>query len=111
MSRRRMAFVRGWTENGDLVNLPFAGGVQVTASADRNLVANFAYPAYQVFITAEWLRRRPAAASSSAIPPAFSGSYYGGNPHRACTAAGVRLSLCELETRRGPRRSPERRTS
>jgi hypothetical protein len=36
----------GWTENGDLVNLPFNADNQVyevTATADRNLVANFAY--------------------------------------------------------------------
>ena len=36
----------GWTENGDLVNLPYNADNQVyevTATADRHLVANFAY--------------------------------------------------------------------
>lgn len=41
----------GWTENGELVNLPYAGGVfQVTATADRNLIANFSYPGYTYYI-------------------------------------------------------------
>jgi hypothetical protein len=42
----------GWTENGELVNLPSAGGglFQFPATADRNLVANFSYPYSTYFI-------------------------------------------------------------
>ena len=42
----------GWTENGELVNLPSAGGglFQFTAVSNRNLIANFAYPSYTSFI-------------------------------------------------------------
>ena len=42
----------GWTENGELVNLPSAGGglFQITATADRNLIANFSYPGYTYYI-------------------------------------------------------------
>lgn len=42
----------GWTENGELVNLPTEGGglFQITATEDRNLVANFGYPGYTSFI-------------------------------------------------------------
>ena len=42
----------GWTENGELVSLPLAGGglFQTTAVSNRNLIANFAYPSYTSFI-------------------------------------------------------------
>lgn len=41
-----LSFV-GWTENGEIVNFPYNNGVyEVTATADRNLVANFAYANY-----------------------------------------------------------------
>lgn len=42
----------GWTENGELVNLPSAGGglFQITAVSNRNLIANFSYPYYTYFI-------------------------------------------------------------
>lgn len=38
----------GWTENGELVDLPHLGGglFQIIATADRNLIANFSYPNY-----------------------------------------------------------------
>jgi hypothetical protein len=41
----------GWTENGEVVNLPYNGGVfQITAVSNRNLVANFSYPNYTMYI-------------------------------------------------------------
>ena len=42
----------GWTENGELVNLPNSGGglYQFPAVADRNLVANFTYTYNTFFI-------------------------------------------------------------
>lgn len=42
----------GWTENGELVNLPNSGGglFQFPAVADRNLVANFTYTYNTFFI-------------------------------------------------------------
>jgi hypothetical protein len=42
----------GWTENGELANLPAAGGglFQITAVSNRNLIANFSYPNYTYFI-------------------------------------------------------------
>lgn len=73
-----LSFV-GWTENGDLVNLPFNGGVfQVTANADRNLVANFAYPSYTSYINGVV---SPSGAGSLVIAGTAGlsgGSYLGG---------------------------------
>lgn len=41
----------GWTENGEIVNLPYSGGVfQITAVSNRNLIANFSYPSYTYYI-------------------------------------------------------------
>lgn len=73
-----LSFV-GWTENGALVNLPYNGGVfQVTANADRNLVANFAYPSYTSYINGVV---SPAGAGSLVIAGTAGlsgGSYLGG---------------------------------
>lgn len=69
----------GWTENGELVNLPYLGGglFQIIATADRNLVANFSYPNYSYYIN-----RVVSPANSGSIittAPGFpSGSYPGG---------------------------------
>lgn len=70
----------GWTENGDLVDLPYSGGIfQITAETDRNLVANFAYPS-----GISYINRVVAPAASGTItttatsqPAAYTG-YYGG---------------------------------
>ena len=58
-----LSFV-GWTENGDSVNLPYNPDSQVfevTATADRHLIANFAYTYNTSFI-------------NGVVSPAFSGS-------------------------------------
>lgn len=73
-----LSFV-GWTENGDLVNLPFNGGVfQVTANADRNLVANFAYPAYTSFINGVVSPTGSGSLIIAGTAGLSSGSYLGG---------------------------------
>jgi hypothetical protein len=86
----------GWTENGELVNLPNAGGglYQFPAIADRNLVANFTYLNNTFFI-------------NGAVSPAYSGtvllagtaglagkSYSGGTPITitATPASGFRFA-------------------
>lgn len=69
----------GWTENGELVNLPYSGGVfQVTATADRNLVANFAYPANINYINKVISPAFSGSISVTSSVPAGSGGYYGG---------------------------------
>ncbi len=74
-----VAFV-GWTENGEPVNLPSAGGglFQITSSTDRNLVANFSYPYNSIFTYGVV---SPASSGSIVIGGTSglsSGSYNGG---------------------------------
>ena len=67
----------GWTEDGWPVALPYVNGVyQVTASADRNLVANFAYTYATSFIHGVV---SPVSGGGISIGGGLSsGSYYGG---------------------------------
>ncbi len=67
----------GWTEDGWPVDLPYVNGVyQVTASADRNLVANFAYTYATSFINGVV---SPVSGGGISIGGGLSsGSYYGG---------------------------------
>ncbi|NOS69500.1 MAG: hypothetical protein HOP33_06165 [Verrucomicrobia bacterium] len=74
-----LSFV-GWTENEELVTLPIAGGgiFQVTASSDRNLIANFAYPAYTSFINGVVSPTSTGTIVISNTAGLSGGSYYGG---------------------------------
>lgn len=75
-----LSFV-GWTENGEIVNIPYNADSQVfevTATADRNLVANFAYRGYTSYV---YSAVSPANAGNVVIagtPGLSSGSYLGG---------------------------------
>ena len=71
----------GWTENGEVVNLPFNGATQVfevTATADRNLVANFAYPAYTSYVYSAVSPANSGSVLIAGTPGLSSGSYLGG---------------------------------
>ena len=75
-----LSFV-GWTENGDIVNLPYNAAAQVfevTATADRTLVANFAYPAYTSFINGVVSPVSSGTMVIAGTSGLSSGSYYGG---------------------------------
>jgi hypothetical protein len=73
-----LSFV-GWTENGEPVTLPFSGGVfQVTANTDRNLVANFSYPAYTMYINGVVSPTSTGTIVISNTAGLSSGSYNGG---------------------------------
>lgn len=69
----------GWTENGEVVNFPLVGGVyQVTATANRNLVANFAYPAYTSYIYSAVSPANSGSVLIAGTPGLSAGSYLGG---------------------------------
>jgi len=73
-----LSFV-GWTENGEIVNFPFNNGVfEVTATADRNLVANFAYPAYTSYVYSAVSPANSGSVVIAGTPGLSSGSYLGG---------------------------------
>ncbi|MBL9146057.1 MAG: hypothetical protein JNM99_20415 [Verrucomicrobiaceae bacterium] len=75
-----LSFV-GWTENGEIVNLPFNAATQVfevTATADRTLVANFAYPAYTSFINGVVSPVSSGTMVIAGTAGLSGGSYYGG---------------------------------
>lgn len=70
----------GWTENGELVNLPSAGGglFQITSVSNRNLIANFAYSAYTSFINGVVSPASSGTIVISNTAGLSSGSYNGG---------------------------------
>lgn len=69
----------GWTENGELVNLPYSNGVfQVTANADRNLVANFAYVGYTSYIHGVVSPALSGSITIAGTAGLSSGNYFGG---------------------------------
>lgn len=69
----------GWTENEDPVTLPVSGGVfQVVANTNRNLIANFAYPAYVSYINKVIAPAFAGSISVTSSVPEGTGGYYGG---------------------------------
>jgi hypothetical protein len=75
-----LSFV-GWTENGEIVNFPFNPSTQVyevTATANRNLVANFAYTYSTSFIYGVVSPTNSGSMTIAGTAGLSSGSYVGG---------------------------------
>ena len=73
----------GWTENGVIVNLPYNAENQVfevTATADRNLVANFSYLANSFFINGTVSPASSGTVVLGGTAGLSSKSYNGGTP-------------------------------
>ena len=75
-----LSFV-GWAENGEIVNLPYNAGSQVfevTATANRNLVANFAYTNTTSYIYSAVSPANSGSVLIAGTPGLSAGSYLGG---------------------------------
>jgi hypothetical protein len=86
----------GWTENGELVDLPYLGDglFQIIATADRSLIANFSYPNYTYYINRAVSPANAGSIVTSPSPGLPIGSHYGGTiiTLTAAPAQGYRFS-------------------